>query len=253
MFSAKIKMLVLTAVTTGLVVVISGCSACDLLSGSPGGKSTSAASHGRTDKLMLPYKPGMGAGISEEGQTVKDKTGKDKGKSGEGDTITGSETETGTGGAQNIDPVDITAQAAVSASSALPPANDLTYFPENTVDKNPATSWNEGVSGTGIGEWLMYTFSGPRKLSRVGIIPGYAKDDKRWYGNHRIKLATISASDGSQVQVSFADSPQVQYVDLNGPSANYIEVSWLKIQIDDIYPGTKWDDTCVSEVEIWGQ
>jgi hypothetical protein len=65
--------------------------------------------------------------------------------------------------------------------------------------------------------------------------------------------ATISASDGSQVQVSFTDSPQTQYIDFNRPDANYIEASWLKIQVDAIYPGTEWDDACVSEVEIWGQ
>lgn len=62
--------------------------------------------------------------------------------------------------------------------------------------------------------------------------------------NNRIKDATLDLSDGSKVPVHFDDVPAGATVMLPAPTV----ATWAKLTVDAVYPGTKWNDTSVSEL-----
>ena len=145
-----------------------------------------------------------------------------------------------------VAPVD-PATVGVEASSVLPATNDNTYEPTNTLDGDPATAWNDGAEGTGAGEILTYTFSQPVDVVRLEVINGYAKDDRIWNGNARIREATVTTDAGS-FPIELVDSPEQQSV-----RRDFGRTSTLALRVDSVYPGDRWTDLGLSEIEFWHQ
>jgi serine/threonine-protein kinase len=124
------------------------------------------------------------------------------------------------------------------------------YLPEYAIDGTLVKAW--GVHGEGIGEWIKIVFPSVRTITRVGIVPGYTKSHPK-YGNlfrlnNRVKGVQLEFSDGSSVQFTFTDDERMQYINLDPP----VRSQYVKITIKSIYRGTKWNDTLISEVEVWG-
>jgi hypothetical protein len=147
---------------------------------------------------------------------------------------------------------DLSALAVASASSTLPaetlPKLGLVrYDSGNALDRNPATAWVEGVGGPGVGEQLVFTFLRPVTLVRLGFDIGFDRDDRIFAANNRVRRAMLLFSDGSVQQVEFLDQRGMQYLSLAD-----VTTTKLTVVIDAVYPGTKYDDTCIAGVEIWG-
>ena len=103
--------------------------------------------------------------------------------------------------------------------------------------------------------------STPFSIFEIGVLPGYGKSLKTWTENNRVKklLVIIYSPQPSFHQknewvvfrLNLIDENRLQVFQLphNKISANYLDGMkkeiWLKI--DDIYKGTKYDDTCISE------
>jgi len=140
----------------------------------------------------------------------------------------------------------------VTASSVDSPNTDR-YKPNNTIDGKRSTVWEENAEGSGIGEYLVFTFNKPQNITKIGIVGGYdkVKNDKygdRWNRNNRLKKIEVSYSDGSDTLVSLRDSRDIQYFNVDK------NLKYIKIEIVEVYRGSniKWDDTSISEVELWG-
>jgi hypothetical protein len=72
--------------------------------------------------------------------------------------------------------------AAQTASATAEPGQDYsgnwhTYEPANVVDERHNTAWQ--VAGTGKDEGLLLEYAEPVTVSRIGLIPGYAKTDTK--------------------------------------------------------------------------
>jgi hypothetical protein len=39
---------------------------------------------------------------------------------------------------------------------------------------------------------------------------------------------------------------------VRAPGPN-IETTTVQVVIDEVFPGTKYDDTCLAEIEVWGR
>lgn len=134
-----------------------------------------------------------------------------------------------------------------SASSTLPPSKTGNYEPGNVDDDDPGTAWVEGAKGHGVGEWIQVEFTGEFTevpISKIGIISGYAKGE-RFKQNNRIKKAQLVFSNGRRVSINLKDTAEMQYF-----SFEPVLTDKVKLVIEDVYPGTKWDDTCISEIEF---
>jgi hypothetical protein len=141
---------------------------------------------------------------------------------------------------------------SASASSQAQPGNTVSYWVDNLFDGNPETSWAEGVPGHGIGEYILINFNQPVTVSRVGMIIGYAKfkNDQygdRFTGNSRVRSVNIQTNENEAIQHTFQDNRSLQYAPVQKTN-----VTQLRIAITDVYPGERWDDTNISELEIWG-
>jgi len=119
------------------------------------------------------------------------------------------------------------------------------YPVSNLSDGNPQTTWVAGKQGTGAGEFITFTFNPATRLNIMNINPGYTKDDNVWATNNRLKEVSLEFSDSSKKIVSFDGNRRSYSVDLGKEN-----VSWVKLNILSTYPGSKWADTCISEISF---
>jgi len=147
---------------------------------------------------------------------------------------------------------NLTSLAKVSGSSALRTDRWGQYYPWMAVDGQRTTSWSEGVQGPGVGEWIMLTFSETVEVQSVRLSTGYDKSADIFLKNNRIKKATLLFSNGEQVELGFADKQGMQAIPVIGASGTAVDTTFVKLIIQEVFPGWKYDDTCLAEIEVWG-
>lgn len=161
-----------------------------------------------------------------------------------------------------------------TASSELASASDR-YCAENIVWENRELAWAEGVEGAGIGEYIVYdqiVFSGNliepngNKILRAGsygddgyidytqicIVNGYARDAKVWQENGRVKTLMMYVYDQPYARLELEDTINPQYFTIPEGDirvANGGEVSF-KFVIEEVYPGTMYEDTCITGIAV---
>ena len=137
----------------------------------------------------------------------------------------------------------------VEASSYLA-HKSKNYKVENVIDDNTSTSWVEGVSGDGIGQYIMFSSENTFSIDKIDIINGLSKSEKTYKNNNRIKKVTIEFSDGSK-QVHELEDNNMDYQTIG---VGNISTNSVKIIIEEVYTnGRVYQDTCISEVAIYGQ
>lgn len=142
--------------------------------------------------------------------------------------------------------------ATPSASSHLATDRGGQYQAWMATDGAFETAWVEGVAGPGVGEWIELTFPGTIEVHSVGLDVGYDRDAGIFGKNNRIKKVTLVFSSGEEVELGFADERGMQTIPLVRAPGPNIETMSVKVVIDEVYPGTHYDDTCLAEVEVWG-
>jgi hypothetical protein len=148
---------------------------------------------------------------------------------------------------------NLTPFAETAASSFLLVDRVGQYQSWMAIDTFPETAWVEGATGPGVGEWITLTFPDVIEIHRISLDVGYDRDKDIFFANNRIKKATLIFSNGEQIELEFADTRGMQTIPLVRAPGPNIETTFVTIIIEDIYPGTKYDDTCLAEVEIWGR
>ncbi len=128
----------------------------------------------------------------------------------------------------------------VHATSTLKDKNNR-YDAGNLLDGSSG-SWCEGAKGDGIGEKIFLEFHREETLSSLSIINGL-KSGKYYGMNNRVKEIRINGE--SHI---LKDSLREQTVSFNKP----LRVKKLVLEIGSVYPGTKWKDTCLTEIGING-
>lgn len=145
--------------------------------------------------------------------------------------------------------------------------NAFRYAPDKAFDGDLSTSWVEGVEGDGIGQRLAFIIRGNPKW--ISIVPGYGV--KKYYKtNNRLKKATLTlykyvrllAQIDSKTfyekltseELEFEDALKYQKLPVTIPSLLVDQRGGTEIigvpEIREVYPGTKWDDTCIAEIRL---
>jgi hypothetical protein len=148
---------------------------------------------------------------------------------------------------------NLTSFATTSASSHLPTDQGGQYQSWMATDGRLDSSWVEGVAGAGVGEWLLLTFPGEIEVHSISLDVGYDRDADIFFKNNRIKTVTLVFSNGESLQLGFADERGMQTVPLVRAPGPNIETTTVQVVIDEVFPGTKYDDTCLAEIEVWGR
>lgn len=132
------------------------------------------------------------------------------------------------------------------ASSILEAAK---YSPQKIRDGDYATAWVEGDKGSGLNQWLeifnQSNYPDRNIYKSLKIINGYAKSEATYKTNNRVRKALLEFSDGQKQIIELKDTMEPQIVTFNESI-----IQSVKLTILDVYKGTKYNDTCISEIEF---
>jgi hypothetical protein len=136
---------------------------------------------------------------------------------------------------------------SASASSELPPAQEVTYWIRNTLDGDTRTAWNShgAVAGNGVGETLTYRFSSPVHLVRITLVNGYAKTAGLRADNGRIRGVVI-LTDRRTLRATLSDSASRQRLD-----RDFGMTRKITLRVTSICPGARYTDLALTEIAFW--
>lgn len=139
------------------------------------------------------------------------------------------------------------------ASSHLSENGAISCAPSNANDFNLHTAWVEGAEGQGIGEYLDIVFDKQSiPFDEIHIINGYAKSQKVWEENSRVKELKVYYNDVPVAILKLKDTRDEQLfkVGMIGPKrGSKVKNDWIvRFEILDVYPGSKYEDTAITEI-----
>lgn len=139
---------------------------------------------------------------------------------------------------------------------------DLFYFPEkitasseliegavryssvNLSNLNLDEPWAEGAKGFGIGESISFLCNAEEMIICTGFIS--VKKDYLWQQNSRPKdILVLFKKSGNSERIELKDSPNPQNINFG-----FIYSGEVEIKILDVYPGIKYDDTCIHSIML---
>lgn len=157
----------------------------------------------------------------------------------------------------------------VQASSELA-SSDGRYAAANVRIQERQSAWAEGAEGPGIGESLTYRQSctygidnkwealtydnrnpeldGFMRYSEICIVNGYAKTQKTWEENGRVKKLLMYVEDRPYAWLELEDTILPQYFllpedDIKVPNGGMLGA---RFEIVEVYPGSLYEDTCLT-------
>lgn len=144
--------------------------------------------------------------------------------------------------------------ASASAPATAADGNDAcqvptSYAASNLIDGAPDSAWR--MDGDGTGQTLTFALETRRRVTEVGLVPGYNKVDPcdgadRFVQNRRPTAVTWIFDDGTQVPQSLSDIRQLQSVAVNATTTS------IRLRIDGVTGSPERDFTAISEVSARG-
>jgi hypothetical protein len=180
-------------------------------------------------------------------------------------------------------------QEEFSATSTLPQEKSTRYDANNLRNNaegggNRATTWCEGAKGYGIGERINMTintksfYEGKEKelcFKELLIVNGFAKNATTWKNNTRVKTLRLYIGGKQWCDLQLKDIMKPQIFKLPKDLEIFPGVSGKKIplkkivtnvseynentpayqielifEIIEVYPGDKYDDTCITGIAV---
>lgn len=134
------------------------------------------------------------------------------------------------------------ADIRVQSSASLAPAGEIGYGAANLTDRNIRTAWCvKGDSGSPA--WFSVHFRQPTPLPVLGWFGGYQKNSGVFQANARVRTVAAYADGRLLGRFGLDDRMGLQRLELPRERA-----SAYKFVIEAVYPGTKYDDLCVTEI-----
>jgi hypothetical protein len=114
------------------------------------------------------------------------------------------------------------------------------YSERHLIDSDLDVCWAVGENG--IGHWFEIALEKEEDISEIVLFNGYAKSEKLFKANARIKSAQLTIDDSIHIELEFKDQfyPTVVEVDKLMTKVRFV--------INAAYPGSKYEDLCVSEI-----
>ena len=159
--------------------------------------------------------------------------------------------------------------SGLKASSTLASQGKNNYDVENTQKNLRSVAWCEGVKGHGVGERINMSVTtqkiyGSPHIWGLTIVNGYAKDQTTWQNNSRVKKlrlyvngkrwAELHLKDIIKPQTfTFPDNLNISMDELGKKAYDdddRVKQVDLSLEILEVYPGSKFDDTCITGISF---
>lgn len=159
----------------------------------------------------------------------------------------------------------------VRASSELAPQGGSTYEVSNLFDLDFDTAWSPGEDSSGVGAWIEIRLD-DCEVGAVLLVNGYMKSEEAYTSNSRIRSLRLTAFEGAVNHPLEIETPWFEDV-IELEDSDWIELdmddfaarmqmlydfgegenlSAIRIEILEVYPGTTFDDLCATELVITG-
>ena len=145
---------------------------------------------------------------------------------------------------------DAPALTKAEATATLKDYKDITYGAENVLDGDMTTCWAYPKEDEGA----VITLSSdvPQTVRGIRLTPAYAKSEKLALANNRVKSFHVELSDGATFDFTLNDLPGGLYENVASFAFDTAhEVTWVSVQVTDVYSGSKYTDTCISEIALF--
>jgi hypothetical protein len=134
--------------------------------------------------------------------------------------------------------------------------NDWNRFQENyhplyLVDDDPRTAWVEGAKGNGEGEWVRLPTNDVHATTRVRLRlrNGYHKSKSLFEKNGRARKLTVELlPSGTKKSFELSDSMDWAEMVVDQPEGL---LTAIQLTVDTVYPGSRYQDLCLSDLEIF--
>lgn len=155
-----------------------------------------------------------------------------------------------------IDAFDCGFAFTATASSVLPAQGAINYSPSNVLRINTEAKQNSAWSteGSGIGQWIEFTDStGSYFLGNsYHVRNGYVKSKEAWKNNSRVKKLKMFYNGSPVCHIILSDTDWFQsfsvphLIDKIGETNEERKGTRIRFEIEEIYPGEKYNDTVIS-------
>ena len=122
------------------------------------------------------------------------------------------------------------------------------YYPWLVNDNDYSTCWCEGVKGDGIGESITVFLEEKCEVRRLYISNGLTSSKISFEINNSIKDCELTMSDGEKFKLTLSNKYNEQPYCIELPHPVFTDS--IEIKILSVYKGTKYEDTCISEIIV---
>lgn len=147
---------------------------------------------------------------------------------------------------ESAPPVTMDHVELVMASSSLS-EYDMTHSPERLCDGELSSAWVEGAEGQGIGESVTFCFDETCVVTGFLIHGGYQKSRDLYQKNSRPARLRVFIPGYEEAIYLLGDEFGVQDIPLEVP----VETKEITFIIEDVYAGSKYEDTVISELTFY--
>ncbi len=131
----------------------------------------------------------------------------------------------------------------------------IAYGVENLRRNGLQEPWVEGVPGHGIGEFIEFDLSSEAELevgtfNGIYVYNGFIDYDRPhlYHQNSRVQRFLVrDLTTNEEWTVELEDTPHPQIIEMEGREHHRIQ-----LVIDEVYPGSRYDDTCVASIVLRG-
>ena len=138
-------------------------------------------------------------------------------------------------------------QPASAQADSQKQSEEEDYSGSRLIDGDQTTSWQEGEEGTGEGKGVTISLEGSHQVRYLVLYLGNWKSDELWRYNARPQSLAIQVGEAEEEILEFPNEKKVFYLALQEP----VEASEIKIRIQSSYEGERWEDNCISEIEVY--
>lgn len=134
----------------------------------------------------------------------------------------------------------------ITASDELDSQESFDYKASNLLTNSQdvwAAHYNKGVT-------LTIDVQQTSEIYGIAITNGYIRTDDAYKNNSRVKSISIFANDQKIGDYELGDVPD--YDDIIDFSKPLKDISKIKITINSVYKGDKWNDVCITRIYIIG-